>query len=74
MRCFVEHRPKRLGRLLRSCRRHIAWFLFSDTEEEMEMKEIAELLEEQPGTVYTRLHRAKKLLAERLGVMYSEMR
>lgn len=38
------------------------------------MKEIAELLEEQPGTVYTRLHRAKKLLAERLGVMYSEMR
>lgn len=42
-------------------------------EEEMELKDIAELLGEQPGAVYTRLHRARKMLIERLEVMTHEM-
>jgi RNA polymerase sigma-70 factor, ECF subfamily len=42
-------------------------------EEELDLKEIAELLGEQPGTIYTRLHRARKHLARQLEVMADEM-
>lgn len=42
-------------------------------EEDLSIKEIAEILGEQPGAVYTRLHRARKLLVERLEADSCEM-
>lgn len=42
-------------------------------EEELSYKEIADMLGEPVATVQVRLHRAKKMLAERLGVMNNEL-
>jgi RNA polymerase sigma-70 factor (ECF subfamily) len=41
--------------------------------EELELKEIAEILDEQPGAIYTRLHRARQMLAKKLEEAKYEM-
>lgn len=41
--------------------------------EELSLGQVAELLGERPGAIYTRLHRARRMLAQRLEVFASEM-
>jgi RNA polymerase sigma-70 factor (ECF subfamily) len=42
--------------------------------EELDLQEIADILGEKPGAVYTRLHRARRMLAERLEELSHELR